>query len=645
MTLLAPIPALIALALGLPVLLTFYLLKLRRRPVRVSSTMFWEQATRDLQVNVPLRWLRPSVLFFLHLLILLLLAGALGRPAIEGGGGSRSSVFLVVDRTASMSARDMPGGASRFEEARRRAAALARELLGARDAPSLTLIALGHDARVVTPPTRSLGEIERALDRLEPTDQPGRLERALRLVESLRGSSADESEEDRPALVVLISDGVCARGGALSLAGAELRYERVAPEGSPDNVGIVALGVSRDGADPALARAFVALQSVTPTRVATTLEYSVDGEPVVRRPVTLGPAGESPATGASTAELRLAGSGVVSVRLERADALESDNVASAYVRAASRPRTLLVAPDATPDRFLLDVLRELHLASLRVVSPEDYERFLVGDMSEIDLVVLDRAGRAPSGIPSLSFGVAVPGLVATGETNGPDRVITWRRTDPVLRDVSLDTLLVGRRPVLEPEAGASGIRAQPLASTSHDTLIWRTLAPGVERVAVSFGINRSNWGLQVSLPIFIANAVETLTGRSGGGAGERSTTTEPVSAAIPGSASRVRLVGPIEREVSVPTGGDGSTPVNLGVLERVGVYRVEGTDRVVCVNLLDEQESRLDSPEFIEVGGRAVGAARASEAPIAREVWHWFVIAAAVLLALEWTLYAWRMRV
>ena len=28
-----------------------------------------------------------------------------------------------------------------------------------------------------------------------------------------------------------------------------------------------------------------------------------------------------------------------------------------------------------------------------------------------------------------------------------------------------------------------------------------------------------------------------------------------------------------------------------------------------------------------------------------REIWHWFVLAAAALLTIEWFLYAWRMRV
>ncbi|MFY7874007.1 MAG: dihydroxy-acid dehydratase, partial [Pirellula sp.] len=55
---------------ALPLLLALYLLKLRRRPLRVVSTLFWPRASEDAQVNVPLRWLRPSWLLLLHLLAL-----------------------------------------------------------------------------------------------------------------------------------------------------------------------------------------------------------------------------------------------------------------------------------------------------------------------------------------------------------------------------------------------------------------------------------------------------------------------------------------------------------------------------------------------------------------------------------------------
>ncbi len=648
MTLLAPISAVIALGVALPTLLAFYLLKLRRRPVRVSSTMFWEQATRDLQVNVPLRWLRASLLLLLHVLILLLLVGALGRPAVMGGEASRASVFIVIDRTASMSATDAGGGRSRFEAAVTRAGELADDMLSGLGAPSVTLIAMGREARVITPPTRSRAEISRALGALGPTDQPGRLSGALTLVESLLDTDTDEGARATRPLVVVISDGSSAVGSALSLAGARVRFERVGPgaDGGRDNVGIVGLGASRDSDDPALVRLFVALQSVRRERTATTLDISVDGTPVQRRPVVIEGAGEDPARATGSAELRLPRGGVVRVVLERGDALVSDNAAQLVFGAPSKPSVLVVAPEASPDRFLRDVLEELDLGSLRVVAPEDYRRFLTGDMSAIDLVVLDRAGAPAPGVASLSFGVPVPGLVERASPAGGERVVSWKRADPVLRDVSLDTLIVDRGALLAPDPDAAGVRTEALAIATGGGLIWRTEATGVERIAVAFPISRSNWGLQLSLPMFVANAVESLTGRGAGDDAVRFLTSEPAQITLPGARGTLRLRGPVDVEIEIPETQRDASAINLGVLERAGVYRIENEPGgAVCVNLLDAHESLIASPATIQIGGREIEARGRGDAPVPREVWHWFVLGAAVLLVLEWGLYAWRMRV
>src|SRR5690606_30850753 len=117
-TFLSPLPAIIAAAIAVPALLVLYFLKLRRRPLRVSSTLLWEEAVRDLQVNVPLRMLRFSWLLVLQLLILTLFLLALARPALRVQGETPPRVVLLIDRSASMSARDGTDGRTRLEDAR-----------------------------------------------------------------------------------------------------------------------------------------------------------------------------------------------------------------------------------------------------------------------------------------------------------------------------------------------------------------------------------------------------------------------------------------------------------------------------------------------------------------------------------------------
>src|SRR5262247_1796467 len=128
MTFLAPMAALAAAAITAPILLILYMLRLRRRPVRVSTIMFWPVAAEDAQANEPLRWLRPSWLLFLHAAVLALLLLALARPAVMGPGAADRLVILI-DRSASMSAADMPDGKTRLDAAKARAARLIEDLL------------------------------------------------------------------------------------------------------------------------------------------------------------------------------------------------------------------------------------------------------------------------------------------------------------------------------------------------------------------------------------------------------------------------------------------------------------------------------------------------------------------------------------
>ncbi len=645
MIFLAPISAGVALALGLPALIAFYMLKLRRRTVRVSSTMFWESRSSDLQVNVPLRWLRVSALFVLHLLILLLLAGALGRPAIPGAGAAGGVAYVLIDNSASMSATDAAEGRTRLEEAKRRGTRIARRAL-ASGAEGVAVVVFAREARIVAPPTRSAGELERAIASIWPTEQAGDLAPALALVEAMGAGDAGEDEEAIPGVASVVSDGLSAGDRAMGLAGAAPRYERVGPaQGEPrDNVGIVGLGAARDPDDPALVRVFVRAQSVAPARVATTIEVFVDGEPAGRTPIVIDAGGEAPASASRTVELRLPDGGDVRLSLAREDALAADNEAWLRVTPPRRAGALVVAPDGRADPFLMDVLAELDLRSVRALSPEDYARFAGAGPGGIglggtDLIVFDRveAEHTPTRA-SISFGATVPGVDA-GAAAGPTRVVSWSRAHPALRDVSLDSVYIARwRPLGFDEAGG----ARAIAQGEDGPLIVETTGGGVRRLVVAFELAQSNWGVQFGFAIFMAGAVDWLTASGQGGEPWFVTTGE--TALVPATGDETRLTGPGERVVRAPgTGMSGM--VNAGVLDRAGLYRVERVDDFsLAVNLLDPRESTIGTRDELRIAGKNVAAVGGGERE-RREIWRWFVLLAGVLLIGEWTLAAWRMRV
>src|SRR5918998_3051455 len=111
----------IAAGIVVPSLLILYFLKLRRREQTVPSTLLWRKAIQDLQVNAPFQRLRRNLLLLLQLILLALLLLALSKPVANYAPGPGKTTVILIDRSASMNARDQEGGTTRLDEAKRRA--------------------------------------------------------------------------------------------------------------------------------------------------------------------------------------------------------------------------------------------------------------------------------------------------------------------------------------------------------------------------------------------------------------------------------------------------------------------------------------------------------------------------------------------
>src|SRR5918992_2196300 len=105
MGLAAPL-ALLGLLL-VPVIIAFYLLRLRRDDRPVSSTYLWQQLVRDVEANAPWQRLRRSLLLLLQLIVVVVLAVLLARPTTERPAGLARDLVLVVDASPSMAATDV----------------------------------------------------------------------------------------------------------------------------------------------------------------------------------------------------------------------------------------------------------------------------------------------------------------------------------------------------------------------------------------------------------------------------------------------------------------------------------------------------------------------------------------------------------
>ena len=647
MTLLDPLSAILTGAIAGPILVVLYFLKLRRRRLRVASTLLWQRAVQDLQVNEPFRWLRPSLLLFLQLLALALLAIAIGRPAIPGGLSASGRVILLIDRSLSMNARDGDGGTTRFDDALR----IAGETLDELDrGTSVSIITFAARPEVVLASTTDLNAARRALTRLTPTDQPDDLAAALELVGALTSTGGDEAQSPEPASVILLSDGNAEPKG-YALAGADLTFRRVGPEEASvhDNLGITAVSIASDFNDPSLTRLFLRLQNALDREVAATIVLTSSAGEIGRRAVRI-PASDSATPGSTslTFELDRGLTGLVTARIDRDDRLQADNTASAIITPAKKPRVLLITPNAGPSDtgwVLGDFLDEMDFESLTRRSESTLNDLQDSDeLSSYDLAVFDRVD-VPAGfpVPTISFNASIPGYRIEREENTTDRFAAWKRTHPVMRGLVLDGVRIARPAWFVAQDGAPP--ADELASGRLGPVILLLSEGRWRRLAIAFDPAASNWPLlDISYLLFLVQSVEFFTFETGTLGNALATTSMPATIeATPGEGQLV-LEGPTQISARVP----GNTPpgqpvrVSLGIPERAGVYTDTRQRPVLAVNTASSRESALITRDTVNVAGRTVVTGLMGEG--FREIWHWFVLLATAVLTAEWLLFARRMK-
>src|SRR5574338_599443 len=94
--------------LFIPAVIAMYLLKLRRDEAVVPSTLLWTRLVADVEANAPWQRLRRSLLLFLQLLLVVILALLAARPFLERPAGLAGDVVVVIDTSASMASTDVP---------------------------------------------------------------------------------------------------------------------------------------------------------------------------------------------------------------------------------------------------------------------------------------------------------------------------------------------------------------------------------------------------------------------------------------------------------------------------------------------------------------------------------------------------------
>lgn len=569
----------------IPLVILLYMLRARREPRVVPSTLLWERATRDLVARMPVRRLERSLLLLLQILALAALALALARPSIALPGLAGDAVAVVIRTTASMQATDEPP--TRLAAAQREALVLIGQL-GPRQ--PATVIAAGRRPVIVRDFTTDRELLAAAIRGLRPTDATGAIDEAVVLAASLR-------VDGRPARVHVFSDRAPAEGSA--------QWHRVG-RGAP-NVAITSAAVRTDAAGAALL--LVRIEAFGGPSPPRPLVVTLDGHTIARREVRAAPG----APAVAVFDLDQA-SGIVTVQLEGSDVLPADDRAVVAVGVEALPRVLVVGP---PNPVLDAVLGAIPLAGLSRA-----DRIAPAEWGRADLVVLD--GLGPLHLPPGAYL-----LIGTLGENLPLE-IEGSAVDQVVRSVAVThpvTRLADLRGVRVSAAFSLRVRGGVAVAEGDVPLLWAYEGQGFRAVMLPFTLQESDLSLHPAFPVLVANAIGWLAGNVPVAAGD--------ALVLPAGGARTgTLIDPIgtPRRLDAREGF-----FALPVLDRVGLWRLrtDRWERRWIVSAVDASESDLGIAD-------ARAAAAADEAPRAASLSlvPWLLGLAAVLIAGEWLLWA-----
>ncbi len=605
----APLALLFGL-LAVPII-ALYLLRLRRRERRVSSTFLWRQVVRDMEANTPWQRLRPNVLLLLQLLALAALVFTLARPYLMRESPVQGDLIIVMDTSASMQAADLQP--SRFARAQEEALGLVEQLPPGNVA---TLILMGDVPGVPVAQSGDKETLRRAIRDARPGVGGADLGAALSLAASL-------VQGQRPVQVVLLSDGSFGGTQPVGALPFQLRYVPIGT--SAGNLALAAFSTRHtERGVEALAR----VANHGPQAQPTTLHLYADGRLYDVRSLEVPAGGDQVVRWVGLPQVPL-----LEARLVPGDAFPLDDRAWALSGPSSQGRALLVTQG---NRFLEKALSLLPGLEVTLASPDTYSPQGEGApqaSSGQRLWVFD--GFLPAELPQGA--VLVVGPPAGGAPWLKDNFQPVGSLEPG-QDELLSHADLSSVHILEAVPLAPPPTARVLLDSSQGPLIAVWEEPRRRVAVLSFDLHDSDLPLQPAFPILMQALVGWLV--PGLGQGLTVQPGDTVEVPLPPEAEAAWVETPSGRREQIAP----PLPPRPLAVEEVGPYRIvqqmgdgQATTYFVA-NLFRPEESDLAPRELPPLETRP-GAGR-SCGRIPWELAPWVALAALAILGLEWWVYS-----
>ena len=607
--------------------LWLYLHHRRPRHRKVSTLRFWASVQ---PVSQPRRRkLREPWAFLAQILFLLLLVLALANPR-WGPGYEGRSVAIVLD--TSIWSQAHPAGEPAWIDLERAEALRLLDSLPGVD--RVLLLRAEADAPPILPFTTDRASLRRAIQEVQSSSVAADIPRALEMGRAALGGSSR-------GLLVYVGPGLV-DSGQVAGQGSEQEPEQQSQQArsldefraeveSPDrsasqpqflmrllgdwasvqNRGITRLSLRRDAAQPDRWRLLTQLKNYGNEKADVVLAFSVNGQPIGQRKLSLAPKALANAEDEFTWDQ----GGTLQAEINPPDALQADDRAMVNLPTFRTVRVAVFAGKSSP--FAADLLSVL--SSNPYVQAQVFPAELGANLSP------DVAIYQGSNLPAQPEFNSIWFLSGAPAANSrPVRVTGWNAQHPVTRWVRTHDISVRNPAALKVETGDA-----VLAYTEGDPpapLILARERNGRRILIVGFNPHDSNFPLESAFPLLMAGSVEWMTH-----------SVDDVADSFP--AGEIDLPGPVTKIIA-PSGKEApfarkGADVHWLALE-TGMYRIvaPGNETSIAVNppALPAHRVKPTAAEAAEIEGEP-------RPPATWDMWRWLVLLAAVALWLEWWLY------
>jgi hypothetical protein len=600
--------------LGLiPVLILIHTLKPKPRQIDITNLFLWREVLKERSSQITFDRLKRNLPLYLQILLVILAALALAKPAWLYFASKQGNMILVIDTSASM--KTQIESFTRFDMAREKAI----ELIAQRHRDQkILIIAAGNKPAVKGGFLNSSMQAKQIVANLSPTDAAAELAKAIYLALSFM----DPLKKDR---LYLITD-----GGSKDIAALVQHHPRIQPviiSGGARNIGITKFEFRRaiEGIDTY--EIMLEVKNFNSTPLGCFLRLSVDHAIVFDRPL------EFDAREKKLLILPYAGllTGIAKAVLEVDDDFATDNRAYLSLNASKDIWVLLVSKGNHFLEKLLEAYPNFKVNSVKEIIPSSWQE----QTARHDIVIVDRIDFPTTTKGNFllidAYSSSLP-VEKSGQVPFP-KIVDWDKKDPLMANVDLGGLMVEQAARLHVKP-----RMRPIIESNQTGLMYVFEDGGFRAVLLGFDITRSDLPLKVAFPVMMSNIVNWLNPHKLDFSVLHTRAGEPFDIYLDPQTEDFYTRAPQEKWQKQRAAGN---PFRYTRTHNVGVYTISENDkqRYFTANLTDESESDIGASFLQGMPNKSVEAAETVNVSVRHPLWAAFVLLALFVLLVEWYLW------